>query len=262
MGKYTKKSSKFFENIRENNGIRERRCTVCGEWKPETIDYYYMCNKSKPEKGFQAACKICSIKDSVAYQKENREQAYEGHRRYRRTKKYLDWGKKHAQEQRDSGYRKLWEQSETGRLCLMISNKKRQEKKHTINNIEWKNCKEYFNNSCAYCGLPIEKHFAKRNGKIINMDLHKEHVIDEGKNDLRNCIPACEECNGEKFTKTLNEWYNINNPKYSKERYLKIYYWLRYDHKKYIMPKRRYKGQRLSFRIKEIENNKTRNKAG
>lgn len=134
--------------------------------------------------------------------------------------------------------------------------KKRQEKKHIINDIEWNNCKKYFNYECVYCGLPMEEHFMERNGKIYNYDLHKEHVIDDGKNDLRNCIPSCNDCNKIKHQKTLNEFYNPNNPNYTYERYHKIYMWMKYDHKKFIMPKRRYKNQRLSARLKEIENNK------
>ena len=64
MGKYTKKSPKFFKNIREINGFKERRCTQCKEWFPETTEYFYMRNKSKPEKGFNPECKKCSSKRS------------------------------------------------------------------------------------------------------------------------------------------------------------------------------------------------------
>ena len=84
-------------------------------------------------------------------------------------------------------------------------------------------------------------------------DFHKEHVVDEGKNDLRNCIPSCNKCNSQKNTNSLNNWYNITNPNYTYERYCKIYQWIRYDHKKYIMPKRRYKWQNMNERLKEIE---------
>ena len=64
MGKYTKRSHKFFENIREVDGIKERRCSNCQEWFTETTEYFYMRNKSKPEKGFNPECKKCSSKRS------------------------------------------------------------------------------------------------------------------------------------------------------------------------------------------------------
>jgi hypothetical protein len=78
---------------------------------------------------------------------------------------------------------------------------------------------------------------------MINMDFHKEHVIHEGKDNLSNCVPACQSCNDKKWKFTLNEWYNSSNPVYTYERYHKIYLWLRYDYKKYIQkrkPKQKY----------------------
>jgi len=82
--------------------------------------------------------------------------------------------------------------------------------------------------------------------------------IDNGKNDLRNCVPSCYSCNSQKNKKTLNEFYNPENPNYTYEQYYKIYQWIRYDYKNHILPKRRYKGQHISMRIKEIEQSKNK----
>jgi hypothetical protein len=82
-----------------------------------------------------------------------------------------------------------------------------------------------------------------RKGKLVLMDLHKEHVIHNGRKDLKNCVPSCQSCNDKKWKFTLNEWYNKDNPVYAYERYHKIYVWLRYDYKKYIQkrkPKQKY----------------------
>jgi len=57
---------------------------------------------------------------------------------------------------------------------------------------KWKACKEYFNNSCAYCELPIEKHY--RIIKWIMEDCFK--YIEEKKpkkkynrkNNLKTCV--------------------------------------------------------------------------
>lgn len=70
-------------------------------------------------------------------------------------------------------------------------------------------------------------------------DLHKEHIIHDGKNDLRNCVPSCYRCNINKWKYSLNNWYNLNNPNYTFEKYHKIYQWVRYDYKKYIKKKRK-----------------------
>lgn len=74
MAKYTKKNPKFFDNIRINNNIKEKRCTKCREWKPEDNKHYYYKNKSFPEKGFQSACIVCSRLKAIEYQTEHREE--------------------------------------------------------------------------------------------------------------------------------------------------------------------------------------------
>ena len=39
------------------NGVTEKKCIMCGEWKPETDEYYY---KYKRSGKFMDDCKICS----------------------------------------------------------------------------------------------------------------------------------------------------------------------------------------------------------
>lgn len=90
----------------------------------------------------------------------------------------------------------------------------------------------YFDCRCAYCGITWDEHFSNT-GK----DLHKEHVIMDGKDDLSNCVPSCKVCNSEKWEHSFNNWYNVSNSKYNRIRHLRIYQWLRYDYKKFIEPK-------------------------
>lgn len=99
-------------------------------------------------------------------------------------------------------------------------------KKHKIPKEEWIRCKEYFNFSCAYCGMTEVEHKNK-----YNQQLHKEHVIHDGRDDIKNCVSSCKICNSCKNISSLNNWYNTNNINYSRERYLKIYNWIRYDSK-------------------------------
>jgi endonuclease I len=82
---------------------------------------------------------------------------------------------------------------------------------------------------------------AKQEG--TKKDLHKDHVIPDGRNDLKNCVPACHSCNSSKGDLSLNTWYNKNNPVYAYDRYIKIYKWIRFDCRKFIrkkQPKRKY----------------------
>jgi 5-methylcytosine-specific restriction endonuclease McrA len=108
-------------------------------------------------------------------------------------------------------------------------NKDRRHKNHNITIKEWNACKNYFNNSCAYCSMTLEEHKIK-----YKEDLHKEHVIHNGENNLSNCIPSCKSCNSSKWEFTLEKWYNEKNGNYTIERLDKILKWLSDDYKKFI----------------------------
>lgn len=112
----------------------------------------------------------------------------------------------------------------------------RKKRHHTINKQEWNNCKEYFNNSCAYCGLPIDKHICRYKDGYRLEDLHKEHKDDEGSNTLDNCVPSCKSCNSEKGSYDFEVWYCEDNPKFVQERYDIIIKWITEDYKLYIKP--------------------------
>jgi hypothetical protein len=227
-------------------------------WLPCTDDYFYV-NKKNNSDGLHPMCKKCSIKRT----KNNRAENFDFRKNYDKKRykinpqKFKDNVKKNK-EIKPEHYKvlsKLWWKKNKEKVASYGKNR-RKYKKHIINAKEWSDCKNYFNNCCAYCGLPIEQHITERSGKLINIDLHKEHVIDGGKNDLSNCIPGCLTCNTSKHTKTLNQFYNPGNSNYTYERYHKIYMWIRYDYKKYIMPKRKYKNQHIKILLKEIENKK------
>jgi hypothetical protein len=51
-------------------GEIEKRCTVCGEWKPLNSEYYHKDNSR--DKEFSSYCKLCSTKKSTARQKTER----------------------------------------------------------------------------------------------------------------------------------------------------------------------------------------------
>jgi hypothetical protein len=224
--------------------------------------------------GFSHKCRKCQEEYNHNRYMKNREKEIEAAKQYvrnnrdkhneRNKQSYHSnrWGYKDSvreaqrKRRRNGKYNEWLNNTESGQKSKEKTIKLQKEKKHIIYNEEWIACKNYFGNACAYCGLHSEEHYKKYKNKIKRYDLHKEHVIHRGKNDLSNCVPACENCNNEKYDKSLNEWYNKNNPKYNKEKYYKIYQWLRYDYKKFIMPKRRYKSQRLQSRLKEIEINK------
>jgi hypothetical protein len=119
-----------------------------------------------------------------------------------------------------------------------VYQKKYKKKKHKITKQEWLDCKNYFNNCCAYCELPVEEHYRRYNKGIQKIDLHKEHIDDNGTNDLSNCVPSCQSCNSGKREEEFNVWYNKDNHKFTQERYNRIIKWLTEDYKLFIKEKK------------------------
>lgn len=244
------------------NDILYKKCSVCPEdkaWKPMTEKYFYKWNNSSD--GFHAQCIEDSKIKARKRKADKKEECNKKDREYRKKNHIVRQKKEKEWRQDNREHVRNYYRDYRIKNIKQISGyqQKRQEKNHIIADIEWHNCKMYFNMRCAYCGRPIEEHYVIYRGKTKLGDFHKEHVIHTGKNDLSNCIPSCLICNSTKHEKSLNQFYNESNPYYTYERYYRIYLWLRYDYKKYIMPKRK-KNQKLTTRLKEIETNKTKYK--
>ncbi len=71
---------------------------------------------------------------------------------------------------------------------------------------EWEECKNNFNNQCAYCGSLAP--------------LTREHFIplsEKGEYTKENILPACKSCNSSKGDRAFSDWYS-KQPFYSKQR--------------------------------------------
>lgn len=257
------------------DGEEYKLCGQCGNWA--LLDRYsFGVNKGNKD-GYNSKCRVCQKKNNQEYYKHNREHllkkskdrineidakeiAVYKHKWYRDNKDIRTAYSRNYKSTRREHYNNLsrnYRKSERGLIKFrQYSAKRNKEKTHQIRDQEWICCKEYFENNlsqycCAYCGMTEEEHINK-----LNKGLHREHVIYNGKNDLSNCVPSCLWCNTNKQLDSLNKWYNNNNKNYTYEKYYKIYMWIRYDYKKYILPKNKYKGQNLNMRLNEIDNNK------
>lgn len=236
--------------INKNNEI-EKFCPICKEWKLCNEEYFYK-NKSNKTDGLCPNCKECDIEKSKQRIKDIGKEAFiAGVRasqiRHEDTfKKYQhDYDIKNREQRRNKLAR--WQKSLKGKERTKKYSEKRYHKNHKVNKKEWISCKEYFSNKegeycCAYCGLPISQHFKLYRGEITNIDLHKEHVIHNGENDLSNCIPSCQSCNSSKSKNEMEIWFR-EKEFFTEERLQKIYKWLDEDYKLYIAehkPKRKY----------------------
>lgn len=214
-----------------------KQCPKCEQWLIESEENFYKRNKSKPELGYVATCKRCSINKRKEYISLNHEKVLKqwhktmsiGDRKEKHDKQIKRWFNENSKHRKK--YVKEYWQSNPDRAKGYQEN--RQHKNHVVSKQEWEACKEYFNNSCAYCGLPAKQHICKRNGIENVHDLHKEHVDHEGSKYLDNCVPSCVHCNSSKWKHPMEEWYR-QQVFFSEERFQKIYKWIKEDNIKYI----------------------------
>jgi len=214
------------------NGLIFKWCTYDEHWIEMNDENFYK-NKSNHIDGFNTYCKKCTSRKSDKWQDENHEHHLVMLNKWYRAHESV-WVKQ-SRKRRLNGKHQKWQRNNPEKLKQYALN--REHKKHTISKKEWISCQKYFNNSCAYCGLPIEEHFTTYRGITKQGNFHKEHVDHEGANDLSNCIPSCKSCNCEKHTYSLEEWYNEDNIKYSEDRINKIHKWLDGDYELFINKK-------------------------
>lgn len=205
---------------------------MCNQCKEErTLSEFYTQNKKRSNGEsyiyYRPDCKECTKGRSIKWWSEQDEETKKGIN-YRRSQKPKQFAaeKDRTRLKRESGYMKEYYYKNRDKFREYREDYKI--KIHKISEQEWIKCKKHFNNSCAYCGMTLSEHRNKH-----NQDLHREHVDDEGKDDLSNCVPSCKVCNSSKHTKDFLDWY-IAQEHYSKKRADKIFMWLEEDYKKYV----------------------------
>ena len=227
------------ENYKEIEGVLHKKCSICNEWVPCNTDYFYKKNRDK----LSPYCKTCEKAKNTKYSREHNDQRYWYNKKYLSKPEKLNHINKSIRErrQRDGKFRQ-WQRDNKDKIKQYQENRK-QHGDHRITKKEWESCKEYFENCCAYCGLPLAEHYIFYKGERKLGDFHKEHVDHKGSNDLSNCIPSCKECNSSKHDIKLEDWYTETNQRFSQERLDKIYKWLNEDYKLYYIepkPKRKH----------------------
>ena len=226
-------------------------CNTCKEEKPLTADYWH---KGRNKDGFQNQCKTCRNAYNKQKQKEkwndpigrkkiqesskkyydnNRTKILEQMADYRKTEAYKNSYKqsqeKWVSKNRDKinayrqSYTKKYKLTDKGRMILNISHYK---SKSRINHGEilddftiddWYNCKNFFQNKCAYCGT-----LETETNKLI-----MEHLIPLSKSKdftKKNIVCSCHRCNVKKKQMTLSDFYtSYNKPiEFNEDRYRNI----------------------------------------
>ncbi len=217
------------------NDILYKWCPHGQHWVIEDDEHWYKNSKNTID-GYYPNCIQCEIERTQIWRQNNPEWYKELNHitNTNPSDKTREAYRKNNKTRRENGKYQEWLNNNPEKTFRYMQD--RYHKNHRITKEEWIACKNYFNNSCAYCGLPLEEHYRIYAGELQKIDLHKEHVDHEGSNTLANCIPSCQSCNDSKWKFQLNYWYNENNPNFTLERYNRIIKWLEEDHKKYIQP--------------------------
>jgi hypothetical protein len=202
-------------------------CNQCGIDKELTE--FYPQHKYNKKRGnyiyYNPKCKTCSSKNATQWGIDNPEKKKASRRKENKKKKRKENKKQCYDRYKEQGKIKIYYAENPDKFREY--NKNRKAKNHKIKTKQWAACKQYFNNACAYCGMTIKEH-----KKQYKTDLHREHAIYNGADDLSNCVPSCHVCNSQKNIYDFTEWYTIKNEKFSQERLDLINRWLSEDYKK------------------------------
>lgn len=203
-------------------------CTKCKETYSDVCKNFYSSNEK-----FLQPCKSCRSAYQKKYNVENAERLAKYHKFYyiRNREFMLDHHRDYYNKNKEDRLEYCKQYRTENKHKLKEYNDKRYHKNHKISEYEWQKCKEYFDNGCAYCGLSESEHRI-----LYKQDLHKEHVVLDGRNDIKNCVPSCKSCNSSKRKQSFNNWYNCKNKKYTIFRYHRICTWVKTECMKILRP--------------------------
>ena len=218
-----------------DNGIVERRCSKCLEWKEEDINNYYIKNKKKPELGFAPECKKCAIERSAIIQNNNKERSDQYKRNWRKKnkekakKQSADWHQTH----------KARRQEDHRRFVRLNPDKIKEygqnHRDHDITKNEWECCLIIFDHRCVYCGMT-----EKESLDIYKQKLHKDHYKYDGANDISNAVPACKICNSFKHRDDGEVWFR-EQEFFDEDSLDLIKWWVAEGYKEYVEDKPPYR---------------------
>lgn len=223
------KRLKYDDTHKIIDDILYKLCNICENWFPCTRNYFYY-NETNSIDGLYSFCIECCKKKSAHWINNNREDYRASARKNSRLAYRRELRKTLSREDRANGKRKMWEEKNKSKLEKYRIDRKY--KQHDITKKEWDACKNYFDYCCAYCELPLKQHYKNYRGKSKKCDFHKEHVDDDGSNDLSNCVPSCHICNSSKRKYDLDEWFK-RQEFFNEKRLDKIIKWITEDYKYY-----------------------------
>lgn len=233
--------------IKTNSG---KTATLCKECKSEYDKEYRRKNKERIAeyhkqyaiknkekiKSYNKEYREKNIDKLKQYYEENKERISEYNKQYRSNnrenlnaekRKWTEENKKYLQKyriinkERDREKQKIWSQTERGKK---LNNQATQKRRKRIKSLpfnftddNWKECLEYFDYRCAYCGKKAK--------------LEHEHfipIVKHGNYTSDNILCSCRTCNASKADDDFFHWYPLQDF-YSKKQEEKILKYLSYQ---------------------------------
>ena len=187
----------------------DKKCNKCGVSKPATTEYFHRHRRQKD--GLDGTCKDCKRELGAKRYKEKRDEILNQKKDYyeRAKDKRLAYQKDYyANNIEDHQRRERYWRKNNALKRRIISERRRSLENSVLSNLtekEWEDTLEYFNHSCAYCGITQDEHLKK-----FNERLHQEHIVpltDGGTYTKDNIIPSCRKCNSTKGRQNFDYWY-------------------------------------------------------
>jgi hypothetical protein len=239
MTREERKQYNYNQSHKETDGVIYKKCSKCSEekaWKPMTEEYFYKWSYGTVDE-YHSQCIECQLK----YRKELNKKPEQKEAQSKRFKEWYENNKEYMLALNDKWFEENKEKTEAymrwyRRLYKeKIKEYSQNHRNHDITKSEWDYCLKIFNNSCVYCGISEDEAKEKYNEK-----LHKDHVDNEGYNDIRNGIPACKGCNDRKLTFDIEEWFK-KQKFFSEDKLNKIIWWITEGYKDCIEEKPPYR---------------------
>lgn len=172
--------------------VKEKTCYVCKTVYSADDDTYFH-KKPSGKYGLGTICKKCFKEQSKLNYENNKEARIEKSRQY-----YFD--NLAAKKEYSKKFHLIYDKTEKGRNMKMLAWEKRRtlelNAKSDFTNEQWGYCKNYFHQTCAYCG-DIKK---------LTME-HFIPVSKQGGLTIQNVLPVCSSCNSSKGNRDFTSWY-------------------------------------------------------
>lgn len=219
---------------KDGTEITSRTCIKCG--KVKLFEEFVSDNRRKY--GVQGECKDCvSIRRKVyvkEYNSINRDYVIEKKKEYREKhkdailEKQKEYRKRNKHEiiQRQKQYSLTIEGVETIRRARHKRKALKLKNGGSYTSTQWEDCKDFFNNNCAYSGQPIDC-----------TNTHIEHIrplSKGGTSYIWNICPSLNTVNFSKGNKDMEKWYR-KQEYFCEERLQKIYEWQDLAYSKYFI---------------------------